>query len=305
MALIPPFFLDCVVAIGFPGDDGKARYAATGFLYGHLMEKVSEEQKRYRIFLVSNRHVFESERIAFLRFNPEGAEPAREYDLPLLDADGNRVWKAHSDPEVDIAVIGINANLLREHGIRFEWFRDDQHRLNRESAKAQAVTEGDAVFVLGFPMGLVGEQRNFVVVRQGVIARIRDCLETIRKEFLVDCAVFPGNSGGPVVTRPEMMSISGTKSANAAHLLGVVASYVPYRDVAISTQTKRPRVIFEENSGLASAFPIDYVDDIVPDFLAPSLPPPVIQEAAPPEKSASDTQTPNQSLQPTAGRPDD
>ena len=32
MALIPPFFLDSVVALGFQGDDGTIRYQATGFL---------------------------------------------------------------------------------------------------------------------------------------------------------------------------------------------------------------------------------------------------------------------------------
>jgi hypothetical protein len=117
--------------------------------------------------------------------------------------------------------------------------------------------------VLGFPMGNVGVERNYVVVRQGAIARIRDSIAGTVKQFLIDATVFPGNSGGPVVTRPEITSIKGTKPLHEANLIGVVASYLPYQDIAISTQTRRPRIIFEENSGLTSVVPIDRVVEAV------------------------------------------
>ena len=125
------------------------------------------------------------------------------------------------------------------------------------------VSEGDGVFLLGFPMGLIGNTRNMVVVRQGAIARIRDFLEGGSRDFLIDCTVFPGNSGGPVVGRPEFTSIKGTKAVDGAYLLGIVAAYIPYEDVAISAQTKQPRIIFQENSGLARVFPVDHINDVV------------------------------------------
>lgn len=248
------------------------------------MEALPDGKKSYRVFLVTNRHVFENERKAFVRFNPEGSDPAREYNLDLIDNVGTRLWLPHPDKEVDVAVIGINVALLREHSIKFAWFRNDQHALDRKGAASKGVSEGDSVFVLGFPLGLVGEGRNFVVTRQGVVARVRDCIEGLRKEFLIDCSIFPGNSGGPVVTRPEIVSIRGTEAVKAAHLLGIVAGYVPYRDVAISSQTKQPRIVFEENSGLASVFPLDYVDDVIRAALSTVAPTPVAQEAAPPER---------------------
>jgi len=129
------------------------------------------------------------------------------------------------------------------------------------------VREGDGVFVLEFPMGLVGGDRHFVIVRQGTIARIRDTLAGGSKECLVDVAVFPGNSGGPVVTRPELAAIQGTQPQHASYLLGMVKSYIPYRDVAISAQTKRPRIIFEENSGLTAVIPVDFVRDALQQHL--------------------------------------
>ena len=58
MALIPPIFLDAVVAVGFAGDDGKRTYQATGFIYGHFQKQVDETKKVYLTYLVTNRHVF-------------------------------------------------------------------------------------------------------------------------------------------------------------------------------------------------------------------------------------------------------
>jgi hypothetical protein len=36
-------------------------------------------------------------------------------------------------------------------------------------------------------------------------------------------------------------------------------SYIPYEDIAYSLQTKRPRIVFEENSGLTKVLPADNI----------------------------------------------
>lgn len=273
MALIPPFFLDAVVAVGFEGNDGKPVYQATGFIYAHFLRQVAEE-KTYNLFLATNRHVFHGKTKGFLRFNPESGETARQYEIALVDASGKPLWLAHQDPAIDVALLGVNGNLLRDHGIRFAFFASDGHVLTRSRALETGVTEGDGVFVLGFPFGLVGGGRNFVVVRHGIIARIRDCLESGQKDFLIDCPIFPGNSGGPVVNRPAAIAIQDTKQLTSANLVGIVAGYLPFRDVAISQQTGNPRIIFEENSGLASVVPVDYIQEVISNAVAQKIEPP-------------------------------
>ena len=257
MALIPPFFLDCVVAIGFATND-EVRYVATGFLVGHLVENAPEiKNRKYRVYLVTNRHVFKGRNIAKLRFNPSANLPAKVYDLPLVDAEGKLQWQGHPDENVDVVVQPINVEFLRNEEIQFHFFSSDLHILPLSKAGSEGLSEGDSVFILGFPLGEVGKERNYVIVRQGVIARVRDALASFSQDFLIDGSIFPGNSGGPVITRPEAIGIEGTKTLNRAWLIGVVSGYVPYQDVAISTQTNRPRVIFEENSGMAAVIPID------------------------------------------------
>ncbi len=55
-------------------------------------------------------------------------------------------------------------------------------------------TEGDYIYVLGFPMGLVSVDRQHAILRSGAIARIRDLFENKSRDFMIDALVFPGNS---------------------------------------------------------------------------------------------------------------
>jgi S1-C subfamily serine protease len=147
--------------------------------------------------------------------------------------------------------------------MRFSYFRDDDHAYTIAQMKSEGVTEGDGVHVLGYPMGLADSHWQAAICRQGCIARVQDVLNAGKGDFLVDAAVFPGNSGGPVVLQAEATAITGTKSVSKANLIGVVQSYLSYRDVAVSMQTKRARITFDENSGLASVIPVDRVNELM------------------------------------------
>ena len=116
------------------------------------------------------------------------------------------------------------------------------------------------------PNALAGGPRSTVIVRRGIIANMSRAEAGTSKSFLIDGSVFPGNSGGPVVTRPMASGIAGTKIPDRAWLIGIVASYVPYEDVAISQQTGQPRIVFSENSGLTNVFPVDSIEAAIEQF---------------------------------------
>ena len=254
--------------MGFPiPTDDKPKYLATAFLVGHPVPRTRKDgPRRYELFLVTNKHVLEGEEHMTVRFNPDAESPAREVGIDLVNGDGKPVWVAH--PDVDVAAVGMEASRLRAEGVRFSFFRTDTQVADLRRAAELGLCEGDGVFVLGFPLGLVGDHRNYAVVRQGAIARIRDALAGTTNEFLVDATVFPGNSGGPVVSRPEVGTPASSGPRGKSYVLGIVASYVPYRDVAVSQQTKRTRVVFEENSGLTAVIPSEYLVKTVQDASA-------------------------------------
>ena len=281
MALIPPFFLDCVVAIGFQVEPNVRRYVATGFLYGR---PVPGEASVFNVMLVTNKHVFAGRHSAWLRFNLVADEPANEFFVSLVTDADKPSWCTDDDRDVDLAVLGLNGEQLVAQRINFAFFERQNHVLTLTEAKAAGVSEGDGVFALAFPLGIIGKQRNYVIVRQGSIARIRDAFVGASSDILVDISIFPGNSGGPVVTRPELTAIEGTTAIRRAALIGVVSSYVPYQDTAVSQQTGRPRIIFEENSGLASVVPADHIISLADKYIATfgkALPPPSDQSGQP------------------------
>ena len=263
MALLSPQYMDCVVAVGVdnPNVPTKVQWVGTGFLFGYRND--TYEKDTYTVYLVSNKHVFEGEKVLYLKFNPQGGQPAKDYKLNLFDNDGNKIYKENPDPKIDVAVALINPHVLENDGIVYNFFKCDREVFTKEELKTIGTAEGNGVFVLGYPMGLVGATRQYVILRNGSIARVRDMLEGHSTDFIIDAFVFPGNSGGPVIIKPEMESIVGTKAIQESRLIGLVKSYIPYQDIAVSPQTGKTRVIFEENTGLTNVEPVDYIIQLI------------------------------------------
>lgn len=262
MALIPPRFLNSVVALGIPSQDGEVQYNATGFLYGSPAGVTDENgNTKYHIFLVTNRHVFqnafEQSDTLCARFNKPMNTGANVYPIQKEESS----WAVH--PDADVAVLKLNPNGLDSDGIEYYWFPGDTLAFGLEQARVNEISEGDGVFVLGFPLGEVGNERNYVITRQGIIARIQDWLKGNAHTFLIDASIFPGNSGGPVLLKPEPASIRGTKSHNQCVLIGMVSSYLTYQEAAVSKQTGKTRIIFEDNSGLGIVVPPDLIHETI------------------------------------------
>ncbi len=266
MALIPPKYLNAVVALGIPKEGNEVQYIATGFLYGHpLRKRAHDREQNFRVFLVTNRHVIEGSDVIVARFNRPLNSPSQIFSIESKAEDGSPRWTTHPG-DADVAVIPIPIEILEQYRIEVEVFRGNEEAISREEAR-QRISEGDGVFVLGFPMGLAGEERNYTIVRHGTIARIQDWFQG-NPDILIDSFIFPGNSGGPVVTKPEQIRITNTQSIMRALLIGMVSSYIPYEEVAISEQTGQRRMVFQENSGLAVVVPIDVIQETVDHALA-------------------------------------
>jgi hypothetical protein len=73
--------------------------------------------------------------------------------------------------------------------------------------------------------------------------------------YYIDSNVFPGNSGGAAILPPgletsEPSVVAMSTRSVTPRLAGIITGYEAYRDEAISRQTGRVRVVFEENSGI-------------------------------------------------------
>ena len=252
MALIPPGYLKAIVSLGVCEEE-QFMHHGTGFLCNHPVAQ-KEGSTSYRSFLVTNRHVAQEDDLS-IRFNriTSGA-----LEIHPLASVAMRNWTMHPDPDVDVAVLPVSGILMEERNVvEAEIFFTDIGAPS--DTEVRDIAEGNGVFVLGFPLGLVGEERNYPIVRHGIVARIQDWLRGDERTFLIDASVFPGNSGGPVVLKPETVAVHETRAITHSLLIGMVRAYIPSQEVAVSERTGRPKVIFEENSGLAEVVPIDVI----------------------------------------------
>ena len=228
MTLIPPEYLDTLVAIGEVAD-GDFRCGATGFLYAYPSQLDEDGAQLYYYMLVTNRHVVDRE------FDPKAIEnPMARFNLSTGKATKPypiEPWVSHPGT-LDVAVAPLNAPAFRELGIDYQVFASDRNVLTKQQVLGETgIREGNGIYVLGFPLELAGKERNYVIARQGILARVQDWLHGDEDTFLIDASIFPGNSGGPVLTKPEVVAVGGHKAYSKSSLIGMVASYEPYNDV--------------------------------------------------------------------------
>ena len=123
--------------------------------------------------------------------------------------------------------------------------------------------EGTYVYMLGYPMGLVDVESNHPICRCGCVARAYSKEIKRTHNLLLDIQNFPGNSGSPIISRPEIASIRDSKSLGKAMLIGIIHSYIPYQETLINSQTGKTVEIRSENSGIANAHPVEMIREVV------------------------------------------
>ena len=266
MALISKNHFNCVAALGYQYFDqesgqNKLHWFGTSILWG---EKA--EDGNYVIYLVTNKHVLHAQNITpniIVRFSPGQAQSANNFTLAIKNAQGNPLWIEHPLQDVDIAIIPINGQLL-EMKDSLNFF-STENSCQKSELIASGQAEGEGCFLLGYPLNII-DMYNLIypVVRKGSIAEIQSYYNGYNACYLIDIDNFPGNSGGPVINKavPINSDTSSTQN-NGSKLIGIVKSYIFYRETAASLQTGRHRISFEENSGLAWVEPIDRIIETV------------------------------------------
>ena len=165
----------------------------------------------------------------------------------------------HTNDKVDITIIPFPLNIT-----------DDDVKVFAEDMFVDGgnLYETYDVFFASYQPGisdLAIDSKIIPIVRKGSIARMNS-----NKSLYIDGSAFPGNSGSPVFVMPSPIryssnnnSISFGDDTIGGKFIGIISQYTPYTEVAISQQTGRPRVIFEENTGLSLVWLNDYLKEIM------------------------------------------
>lgn len=122
--------------------------------------------------------------------------------------------------------------------------------------KYASVLVGNTAYIFGYPVSLGVKDFPQIdyekpLLRQGIVAGRNDSLHTL----VLDCPVFPGNSGGPAVEVDQEGLILTFRA------IGVVSEYVP---AAITwNDAQRGQTTNLSNSGYSIIVPIDQVLELV------------------------------------------
>ena len=269
MALLNPNHLKTLVAIGL---EKKKKFFcdSTGFLVGFIAKNSKYPEKRtYWIFLVTNKHVFEERNYVDLRFNRKhGKAEVFRQGLFFPNSKEPR-WLGHKNQKVDLALLNVSPKILEQHNIDWVFFNEEMFAYFKNFKKI-GIEIGDEVYILGFPLTIAGKVQNYPCVKSGTISRLDKEVLKENKSFWIDSSIFPGSSGSPIILKPSIHSLTGTKAVSRAYLLGVVSGYIPYEERLYTFQTKPPSVVSlqRENSGLSFVVPMDFVRQIFKNWIA-------------------------------------
>lgn len=252
VAIIPKFFFDAVVAIGM-NVDNETKWLGTGFLVGRR----EDGKESYTIYLITNYHLIENKTEIIIRFNQKDIFDYRDYGIKLIDQE--REWYSRHD-NADIIAIQISPNVLTNDNSEFNWFALDKHSLTLEKMKTTDVVEGSLVYSLGFPINMIGESRKNPICRLGCISRISDLFSNGKNEYLIDLQAIPGNSGAPVINRPEVNYIEGTSHNSSSNLIGIITGTIDYSEKCDDDKCPKEH---EKNSGIATVHTVDAIIEVV------------------------------------------
>lgn len=163
-------------------------------------------------------------------------------------------WIFHENDDVDIALIPFGLDPQKD---------DVKAIFENLFLRSDRLFELYDVFFLSYQPGIQPQKKVSPVIRNGTISLINE-----DKTFYIDASAFPGNSGSPVFLKPSPIRFDGRGISIGGDQLGgkfigIIGEYLPYQEVAISTQTGRKRVVFEENTGISRVWSVNFIREIV------------------------------------------
>lgn len=170
----------------------------TGFFY----RLKQQDDGQHIPVIVTNKHVIEGSTKGRFRLtlrNAEGLPDIGSHMNIELDKFEQR-WVRHPVEGVDLCVLPIAPllHLAEGQGKKFFFITLDKSLLPTDE-DYNSMFGMDDITMIGYPNGIWDKANNFPVFRKGITATNPKYDWNNKKEFLIDCACFPGSSGSPVL----------------------------------------------------------------------------------------------------------
>ena len=218
-AAVPALFLTTAQVSTFAGTQELTH--ATGFFF----------EREDRLYLVTSRHVFQDlvtqhqpDRLELdLHLDAQDLTPSARFSVPLYSGP-KALWHQGQDAggDIDVAVIELDRSHLPQSVVLRAFTAEHL------TTSFQGVAAGEALLVVGFPLGFHDVRHHLPVLRHAVLASPYGVRFQGQGYFLTDARTHRGISGAPVVMRDTAAAAEG--SALPWKLLGVHSSSLDMGD---------------------------------------------------------------------------
>lgn len=238
-----------IVFLGKINEKKEIQYYATGFLVD--VQNVFHLVTAKHVVVDKNGNLIDNETLVFFNLK-DGRIASRS--IAEIKKNFAVNWIFHENKDVDIAIIPFGLDPQNDD---VKTIPDNMY------LPTDRLFELYDIFFLSYQPGIEPQKRISPVIRNGTVSLINE-----GGTFYIDGSAFPGNSGSPVFLKPspirfdDVGNISIGGDPLSGKFIGIISGYLPYQEVAVSTQTGHPRVIFEENTGLSKVWSCTYIREI-------------------------------------------
>jgi hypothetical protein len=249
--------------------ENKAMYHGTGAVLNRPDGGYLVTAKHVFYNMSSNKLISKNARILSYQGIDRQREPSI-LELKLDTLENNKTIKTHSTH--DVAVIQLSEKIVA-NGQEGLFYKDGVSVISgsnilrivddRYLRRLNNIAISQDVFVFGYPIsiGISGYQQF-----EPFVPLIRKCIvsgkNNTRKTLIIDCPVYHGNSGGPVIATYE-----NTNGDITYEMIGLVTEYIPFKMDKIKTRVNDKTANDSElvsNSGYTVVEPIDFALELIP-----------------------------------------
>lgn len=188
---------------------------------------ISDEKNTSKPLLITNKHVANISTIFRLVFCvADGNDVIDDKHHSIVFSTDYLPWVHHPEADIDLVALPIAEFYLQSlnDGVKL-FYRSIGYDLIPSDVQREEIDALEEIAMIGYPIGLWDSVNNKPLIRRGVTSTHYNLDYCGRKEFLIDCACFPGSSGSPVfiLNAGSFKKKSGGLAAgNRVMLLGVL-----------------------------------------------------------------------------------
>ncbi|MBA5727539.1 S1 family peptidase [Bombella mellum] len=183
-------------------DEAGLESTGTGFFFRFSYD---DHEKSVPV-IVTNKHVIDGAKKGVLRFRiaDENGNPRIGDFVDIHVNDFEQRCIRHPDSEVDLAILPVGPffHHIEAQGKR-PFFPGLEKNLIPSEQEEKSLSAIENIIMIGYPTAIWDQKNNIPIVRRGITATSFGVDFEGRREFLIDCACFPGSSGSPIFILDE------------------------------------------------------------------------------------------------------